>query len=152
MGGCFPRVWRSASVAPLSSRYSDLPTHKRFSMGRVIAVPVPGRGALSLWTYSAIPAGVTARRSSRLVCAFLIVIFIILLSQQLFFCSKQQCINNKSTVCSNTSGEKTRKAQCFFVAMSERQLNYVAVYVKCDVKTNSINELILGVSMLYSTV
>src|SRR5690625_5007942 len=78
--------------------------------------------------------GVTARRSPRLVCAFLIVIFIILLSQQLFFCSKQQCINNKSTVCSNTSGEKTRKAQCFFVAMSERQLNYVAVYVKCDVK------------------
>src|SRR5690625_1788222 len=127
MGGCFPRAWRSASVAPLSSRYSDLRTH-------------------------AIPAGVTARRSSRLVCAFLIVIFIILLSQQLFFCSKQQCINNKSTVCSNTSGEKTRKAQCFFVAMSERQLNYVAVYVKCDVKTNSINELILGVSMLYSTV
>src|SRR5690625_7112598 len=65
MGGCLPRAWRSASVAPLSSRYSDLRTH-------------------------AIPAGVTARRSPRLVCAFLIVIFIILLSQQLFFCSKQQ--------------------------------------------------------------
>src|SRR5690625_4434018 len=106
----------SASVATRQRRYSDLPTHR-------------------MWTYSAIPAGVTARRSSRLVCAFLIVIFIILLSQQLFFCSKQQCINNKSTVCSNTSGEKTRKAQCFFVAMSERQLNYVAVYVKCDVKS-----------------
>ena len=27
-------------------------------MGRVSAVPVPGRGALSLWTYCAIPAGV----------------------------------------------------------------------------------------------
>ena len=53
---CFPWARRSASVAPLSSRYSDLPTHKRFSVGRVIAVP--GRGALSLWTYSAIPTGV----------------------------------------------------------------------------------------------
>src|SRR5699024_6049566 len=61
--GCFSRAWRSASVAPLSSRYSDLPTLAQtlpqvFSVGRVIAVPVPGRGALSLWTYSAIPTGV----------------------------------------------------------------------------------------------
>src|SRR5699024_11206560 len=64
-----------------------------FSVGRVIAVP--GRGALSLWTYSAIPAGVTARRSPRLMCAFLIVIFIILLSQQLFFCSKQRVLTIK---------------------------------------------------------
>jgi len=62
-------------------------------VGRVIAVP--GRGALSLWTYSAIPAGVNARRSPRLMCAFLIVIFIILLSQQLFFCSKQRVLTIK---------------------------------------------------------
>src|SRR5699024_12036006 len=60
----------SASVASLSSRYSDLRTH-------------------------AIPAGVTARRSPRLMCAFLIVIFIILLSQQLFFCSKQRVLTIK---------------------------------------------------------
>src|SRR5690625_2549633 len=77
----------SASVASLSSRYSDLPTHKRFSVGRVITAPgcastdvatsvfggtsnrkrssvgrvsaVPGRGVLSLWSFSAIPVGVS---------------------------------------------------------------------------------------------
>src|SRR5690625_4130731 len=81
MGGCLPRAWRSASVAPLSSRYSDLRTH-------------------------AIPAGVTARRSPRLVCAFLIVIFIILLSQQLFFCSKQRVLTIKVQFASTLAVEK----------------------------------------------
>src|SRR5699024_1187427 len=81
----------SASVAPLSSRYSDLPTHTGCASTDVAT----GRGVFSLWTYSAIPAGVTARRSPRLMCAFLIVIFIILLSQQLFFCFKQHVLTIK---------------------------------------------------------
>src|SRR5690625_1208156 len=54
----------------------------------------------------AIPAGVTARRSPRLVCAFLIVIFIILLSQQLFFCSKQRVLTIKVQFAPTLAEEK----------------------------------------------
>src|SRR5690625_5002497 len=103
----------SASVASLSSRYSDLPTHKRFSVGRVITAPgcastdvSTGRGVFSLWFSFAIPAGVTALRSPRLVCAFLIVIFIILLSQQLFFCSKQRVLTIKVQFAPTLAEEK----------------------------------------------
>ena len=55
----------------------------------------------------AIPAGVTARHSPRLVWCRLLMLFYNFTISAVVFCSKQQYINNKNTVCSNTSGGKT---------------------------------------------
>src|SRR5690625_1865864 len=47
----------TASVSGQQTVFDGASNHKRSSMGRVIAVP--GRGVLSLWSFSAIPAGVS---------------------------------------------------------------------------------------------
>src|SRR5690625_6583879 len=44
----------TASVSGQQTVFDGASNHKRSSMGRVIAVP--GRGVLSLWSFSAIPA------------------------------------------------------------------------------------------------
>src|SRR5690625_1530711 len=48
-----------ASTDVATSVFGGTSNRKRSSVGRVSAVPVPGRGVLSLWSFSAIPAGVS---------------------------------------------------------------------------------------------
>src|SRR5690625_7719587 len=47
-----------ASTDVATSVFGGTSNRKRSSMGRVITVPVPGRGVFSLWSSSAIPTGV----------------------------------------------------------------------------------------------
>src|SRR5690625_1953380 len=81
----------TASVSGQQTVFDGASNHKRSSMGRVIAVP--GRGVLSLWSFSAIPAGVSVyflhfcKQYSSFVSLFLFCVP----AYNLFACNSDVC-------------------------------------------------------------